>query len=485
MGSSLWNDKKKFIWLLAALLCAAFMLTSGVSYWVAKNSLSQQVEENTLPLTSDNIYSEIQQDLLKPIFISSLMAHDTFVRDWTLGQEHDPERLVRYLKEIQQKYGTVTAFFVSEKSRNYYHYSGVLKQIRDDDSQDRWYFRTRSLPDDQEYEINIDVDTANRHKTTVFVNYKVYDYQGHFIGVTGVGLEVEKVGALIEHYQKRYNRRVFFADRQGHITLHSTDYNGAESLQQYPGLAEKAIRILANPSAAFSYDKDGHTYYVNSRFVPEFQWYLLVEQRDTNGDQQLLNTFWGNLGASLLVTLIILFIANLTLGRYQRRLELMASTDKLTGVANRQAFEARFKQAVQLAHKHQQPLSLVMLDIDHFKQINDNYGHSIGDLVLKSVSLMLKQHFAERDVVCRWGGEEFILLLEQQELTQAAAEAELLRSKISERILQVNHTELVVTVSSGVAQLQADDSAEQLINRVDSALYQAKEYGRNKVVLSH
>jgi len=209
MGNHVWNDKKKFIWLLSVLLLVAFLVTSGISYKVAHDSLSQQIESNTLPLTSDNIYSEIQQDLLRPIFISSLMAQDTFVRDWTLNHEQEPEKLIRYLKEIQDKYDTVTSFFISEQSRNYYHSSGVLKKIQDVEPNDAWYFRVRSLPESEHYEINIDADTADRTKTTVFVNYKVFDFEGKFMGVTGVGLAVEKVKALIELYQKRYNRRVF------------------------------------------------------------------------------------------------------------------------------------------------------------------------------------------------------------------------------------------------------------------------------------
>ncbi|QSX33528.1 GGDEF domain-containing protein [Shewanella avicenniae] len=485
MGMSLWNDKKRTMWLLAVLLLGAFLVTSGFSYWVAHSSLSQQVEENTLPLTSDNIYSEIQQDLLKPIFISSLMAHDTFVRDWTLGNEQQPERLIRYLKEIQEKYGTVTSFFVSDVSHNYYHSSGILKQISEADPNDSWYYRTRGLPQSQDYEINIDLDTADRTKTTVFVNNKVFDYDGNFIGVTGVGLEVEKVGALIEHYQKRYNRRVFFVDRQGTVMLHSVDYSGAATLQQTPGLAENAIRILANPSSAFSFTLEGETYFINSRYVPEFQWYLLVEQRGTQGDEQLLTTLWSNLGISLLVTSIVLLTANMTLGRYQRRLEKMASTDKLTGLANRQVFEEQVTRAIPQAHKQHSPLSLLLFDIDHFKRINDQYGHSIGDLVLKSVSLQLQQHFAHAAVVCRWGGEEFIVLLKGTELTEAAAEAELIRRKISEHLLQINKAELVVTISGGIAELQSQETGEQLLNRADKALYQAKENGRNNIVLSH
>ena len=158
-----WNDKRKFIFVLSLLLCCAFLATSGISYRVAKESLSHQIEQSALPLTSDNIYSEIQQDLLRPVFISSLMAQDTFVRDWALGEEQDPKKMVRYLNEIQEKYNTVTSFFVSEKTRNYYHSSGVLKKIVDVEPTDAWYFRVRSLPASEPYEVNIDTDTADRN----------------------------------------------------------------------------------------------------------------------------------------------------------------------------------------------------------------------------------------------------------------------------------------------------------------------------------
>ncbi|MGL4446375.1 MAG: sensor domain-containing diguanylate cyclase [Shewanella sp.] len=484
MGNHVWNDKKKFIWLLSILLLVAFLVTSGISYKVAHDSLSQQIEGNTLPLTSDNIYSEIQQDLLRPIFISSLMAQDTFVRDWTLNREQDPDKLIRYLKEIQDKYGTITSFFVSEHSRNYYHSTGILKKIQDVEVNDAWYFRVRSLPPTEPFEVNIDADTADRSKTTVFVNYKVFDFDGNFIGVTGVGLAVEKVKALIELYQERYNRRVFFTDRQGNITLRGDEYQGADSLQNTPGLDQLATRILTSPSAAFSYQRNGKTVYLNSRLVPEFKWYLIVEQEDAPQEQALLNTFWGNLALSLVVTIGILLISNMTLGRYQRKLEIMATTDKLTGAANRQVFEEFFGQALAKGKLANTPLAVVLLDIDHFKKVNDNYGHSMGDLVLKTVSHLLRGQLRAEDVLCRWGGEEFLILLPEMDLSHAAEFAEQLRSLISQREIKVNGIHISITASIGVAELQRQESAEDLVRRADLALYQAKTAGRNQVVLN-
>ncbi|GIU25234.1 diguanylate cyclase [Shewanella schlegeliana] len=485
MSNGVWNDKKRFIWILSLLLLVAFAVTSGISYQVAHDSLSDQIKENNLPLTSDNIYSEIQQDLLRPIFISSLMAQDTFVRDWTINHEQTPEKLIRYLKEIQDKYGTVTSFFVSEASRKYYHSSGVLKQIEDIAPEDAWYFRVRSLPKHEHYEVNIDTDTADKNRTVIYVNYKVFDFDGNFIGVTGVGLAVESVKRLIELYQARYNRSVYFTDRQGNITLHSELFSGGVSLQVSPGLKTLATRILTSPSTSFSYQKAGETVYLNSRLVPEFKWHLIVEQQEAQGEQKLLTTFWANIGLSLFITLGILVIANMTLGKYQRKLELMASTDKLTGMANRQAFEEYFAKSLAQSVLESTPMSVLLLDIDHFKRVNDSHGHNIGDLVIQSLSQQLKAQLRSDDLLCRWGGEEFLILLPGCSLSQASEVAQKLRKQVEERLLTVNGCEINVTISCGVAECQTSEKTEELINRVDIALYQAKEQGRNRVVLSY
>ncbi len=108
--------RKKFSWILVTLIIFGFFVTSLVSYKVAHDTLEEQINKDSLPLTSDNIYSEIQQDLIRPIFISSLMAQDTFVREWTLAGEQDPERIIRYLREIQRQYQTISSFYISDRT---------------------------------------------------------------------------------------------------------------------------------------------------------------------------------------------------------------------------------------------------------------------------------------------------------------------------------------------------------------------------------
>ncbi|WP_307833660.1 hypothetical protein [Candidatus Symbiopectobacterium sp. 'North America'] len=106
--------------LFTVMLLTAFLIISWTSFKVAQQSLEAEIKENTLPLTSDNVYSEIQQDLLRPIFISSLMAHDTFVCDWVLDNESDPQAMIRYLREIDNLFDTIFSFFIYDKTKRYY-----------------------------------------------------------------------------------------------------------------------------------------------------------------------------------------------------------------------------------------------------------------------------------------------------------------------------------------------------------------------------
>ena len=154
-------------------------------------------------------------------------------------------------------------------------------------------------------------------------------------------------------------------------------------------------------------------------------------------------------------------------------------TDELTGLNNRRYFNESFAKAVSAARRHKLPLSLVSIDLDHFKKVNDTFGHSVGDLVLKEFSTLLNMMVRIEDVACRLGGEEFMVLLPNTNAEGAVALAERIRCSF-ERLPRTATP--VVTASFGVAQLQEREDEDALMRRVDDALYQAKKEGRNRVV---
>ena len=159
-------------------------------------------------------------------------------------------------------------------------------------------------------------------------------------------------------------------------------------------------------------------------------------------------------------------------------LQRLATTDSLTGAANRRHFDETLALQVAQARRYGEPLSLVLLDLDHFKAINDDHGHAHGDEVLAEVSRRLQGSLRMTDRLARWGGEEFAVLLPHCDDVAAVATAEKLRAVVSEPSFPGVGT---VTASFGVAQLRPDEGPEQLLKRADAALYDAKAAGRDAV----
>ena len=465
---------------LTLLLASGFLATTLISYFAAHDSLSRQIAEEALPLTSDNIYSEIQRDLLTPILISSLMATDTFVRDWAISGEQDVEPISRYLGEIQRKYQTITASFVSEATHNYYHANGIIKVVDPDDPADQWYFRSMRMK--EPFEINIDRDTADRSRVSIFVNYQVRNYQDRLLGIIGVGLSLNSVVELIDLYERRYGRLIYFVNRQGDIVLHGSGDQLEERIHHRPGLAAYTTQLLTSPSTAMSYQAPGEgLVHLNSRLVPEFDWYLIVEQHVSQGEMRIERTLLVNILISIAVTAIILCLAYFTIRDYQRRLVEMATSDKLTGAVSRQVFDTLFERAVKSSLRRRSSLSLLVIDVDHFKGVNDQFGHLGGDTVLRSLTTTIRQHIRDSDTLCRWGGEEFLVLLEDCGRDEAVKKAEEIRNAIAAQPVPFGRESIDVTVSIGVTQYLQGETLDAVVHRADSAMYAAKRDGRNQV----
>ena len=475
-------DKKRVMLVFSIILITGFLLTSLVSYFTSRASLRAEIRQNELPLTSDTIYSEIQRDLLRPIFIASLMANDTFLRDWVLQGEKETEPVTRYLNEIEEKYGTFTSFFVSDKTKIYYQSEGILKTVNEQSPRDAWYFRLKNLDADTKYEINIDLDMAHNDAMTIFINYKMFDYKGKYLGVTGVGLRAYAVQELIDTYKKRYNRTIYFADKKGRITLDSSDLPGPrDSLFSMPGIQSFASHILASPETSLTYTRGDTTVHLNTRFIPEFKWYLLVEQPEDAAIQTINRALAINLLACACITLIVLALTYTVLTAYQKKIETLASTDSLTGAWNRTPFKIIFAETVKDWKRKGGPVfSVVLLDIDHFKKINDTCGHPAGDEVLKTLVQTIRQALRSSDVIFRWGGEEFMILLKECPPAKAWATAEMIRKKVKATPFNFEGQTITVTISLGVAGYRDQETEQSITSRADKAMYTAKQQGRDR-----
>lgn len=225
-------------------------------------------------------------------------------------------------------------------------------------------------------------------------------------------------------------------------------------------------------------------------FVAGYAAYLIVYWRAAESAADLIVPAIFFLGALFVVLVCSLSYRTSQALKRMYVLEYESTVDSLTGIYNRRQFDRRLKEEFSVARRHEQPISLIMIDADHFKSVNDQLGHQGGDLVLRRLAEILSANVREGDIVCRYGGEEFAVILPQTEASCALILAERLRS-------QVGRTELIpenlspsksaihLTISLGVATLaKAMRSAESLVNEADQALYEAKSGGRDRVVFS-
>jgi diguanylate cyclase (GGDEF)-like protein len=213
-------------------------------------------------------------------------------------------------------------------------------------------------------------------------------------------------------------------------------------------------------------------------------------------EQKMARNRFGFIGlgiaASLVLLGIVLFLISRLAGSLSEAystIEKMSITDELTQLFNRRHFHARLDEEIARARRYDHPVSLLMMDIDHFKTINDRYGHQTGDDVLKAISALFGSNTRSADIVARYGGEEFVLLLPETQKETAGVTADKLRAAIERQAFTPpDQSPFHVTASFGVACLDMTDknnadTAQQIVKMADDAMYQAKQAGRNRVVV--
>mgnify|MGYP001334594556 FL=1 len=180
-----------------------------------------------------------------------------------------------------------------------------------------------------------------------------------------------------------------------------------------------------------------------------------------------------------------LAITKAELEKYSKKLKKQATTDTLTGLANRRKITELLKEEIKkLEEDNNNNFNIIMLDIDFFKKVNDNYGHPMGDEVIKKVSNHMQDKVGSEGVVGRFGGEEFLTILYNNNIQEAALLANQIRSDIESKKIEFEGKQISVTVSMGIACSSETVVYQELLNKADERLYKAKENGRNQVITS-
>lgn len=328
---------------------------------------------------------------------------------------------------------------------------------------------------------------------------------GSLVGVFGVDTELAELSSFVGALEVSPNGRAFLVDRSGGLLAYpdvervvrpSEDDEAAYRLAEADEVGDPAVeaafasldgsRVPEGERVERSFRVDGSA--TRAVFVPlsgRDDWYVVVvaPERDFVGrilDGQRNNALLAVAIGLAVVVLSIPFVR--WIGRLFQRTHERATTDALTGLVNRRQFTESLRREVDRARRQGRPLSAVLVDVDLFKQINDTYGHAVGDEALVAVAERLRHGVRDTDVVARLGGDEFALLLVDTDLDEAAEIVERIRARLDEAPTATSGGEVPITVTLGVAALTDDDrDGDALVAAADAALYVAKEGGRNRV----
>ncbi len=474
------TSKYRVVFIITLLLLSLSIALSFLNYSVSMQNAKSQLKNQSLPLSLDNIYTVIQKHIIEPSLISSMMANDTFLHDWL---HHEKSRSVnevrQYLGAIQQRYGMFNTFLVSDITKNYYTHEGFVEKVSAKRPRNQWYYDFKlSAPT---HEINLDHNENFSNELIMFINHKIFDHDRTYLGTTGVAMNLSYIDGILRDFRTNHNFVVTFFDKEGKVVLAERNEDFTAHIDDFAVLSQYKDEILSPKSSMIEYKQYGSSRLLTTKYIPELNLFLSVEAKLSDFTKDVKKVLILNVAVSIMITLIVAFIIYYLIKNYSRKLEFYSSHDPLTKLPNRRDFEQKFKHHIALAKRDAKPHSILFLDIDDFKAINDSFGHATGDRVICQIARILENTLRKTDLVARWGGEEFIAALIDCDSQMAVQNAQKILQTIKQDAILVQITGRQITASIGVSTLRESDTLDSIISRADDAMYAAKNSGKNKV----
>ena len=452
-----------FLFIFLVGIAVTFTAYVAISNIVAEQSRLQQ--QSIAP-----VFSLVNEELLKPLHIAQTIGEAKTFNTLLDTADIDEPKLVEILKTLESQFD-LTFFAASEKARKQYLSNGNTIDLVE--GKVFWYFE--AVEQDRE----LIADLGQVGDVHLYFDFKIRNDQDEFLGFVGVGKSLEQFIERFEQHKAQYGYDFLFINDRNQIMLTSvadlvvTDavIPTLDALPWYQALGGSDDELNSTLVSV-----DGEDFLISQINIVELDWKLLLLIPLEARQAQITKTFVTN--TVLIVTLVvILFLLMFWLMLlYKRNLEKSIDMDPLSGLPNRTFVHKRYQQFRRMNAQ----LSVIMVDIDRFKSINDTYGHNTGDEVIQAVSRILTEEVRDQDVVGRWGGEEFIMLVPSPDKELAKTIAERARTRLEKATFGSKHHDLHVTASFGMTHGPSSMPLAELLAVADAALYEAKKQGRNQ-----
>ncbi|MFD2166389.1 sensor domain-containing diguanylate cyclase [Thalassotalea euphylliae] len=469
---------KRFDRHVTIVFIATIIVIMATSYFTFNKVIREHINHQQQAIVP--LLTLVTHEIVRPLTISHHMANNYFIKEIANAPTADKKQLVYYLESVAAAYDLL-AFIAIEKQNLMIDSDG--KQTLLSDKKAEWFHRLKEL------EGNQFADIGNADNPHLYFDIKLTDEENEFLGFIGVAVDLDDFAERFRKFKDRYGYELFVADSNNDITLtsHALMKTGSHHRR------DEIVNLSALPwfdsyqnssneeHVSQVTDTTGNQYIVSKVAIPELNWNLFLVAPPNYQQSAYWQQFASKALIILLVSFALYFAFDYTINLFKSNLVKDSETDFLTQLPNRSYLNWKIEE---LRNKHD-AVAVVIADIDKFKAINDKYGHLVGDEVLKVIAKNLADSLRKIDVVARWGGEEFIMILPDTECEHACAITERIRQSIEQQDIELTSASdvLNVTVSFGVAMGNlSEESLNDVIQRADYALYQAKSKGRNQVI---
>ena len=450
------------------LICCVGMAITYAAYIAISNIAAEQSKIQQQSVSP--VFSLVNEELLKPLHIAETIGNARYFDDLLNNPLLQQDEVVELLKELEKTF-ELTFFVAHESQRKQYLSNGRIIDLIE--GKVFWYFEA------MQQERDLFADLGQVGDVHLYFDIKVYNQDGAFLGIVGVGKSLEEFIERFDEYKQRFGYDFLFVNDNNEIILTSlsdlvvTDAHipTLDSLAWYNDLEANDKDL--NSRLITENDED---FLISEINIDELDWKLLLLIPLEARQAQITKSFVNNTVIAISLVLIFFALMFWIMMFYKHHLEKNIDIDALSGLPNRTFIHRRYQQL----RRQNADVALIMVDIDRFKAINDTYGHNTGDMVIKQVSKILTEEIRQQDLVGRWGGEEFIVLLPTASENVVRNIAERARQRLESKVY--SQDSLKVTASFGFTFGSSHVALAELVAFADGALYEAKRLGRNQVV---
>lgn len=473
--------KKNGFYIINIIIIIFILLVYG-TFQISELSFYQEMAidqaKNDCRLTALDINSNLSKMASEQIIVSQMMANDRFIRQWVQEETGETKgtkvfQLTDYLNNYKYEYGFNDAFFVSERTRNFYYDGGFSKVIDSKNEYDSWYWNF--LKKLEQVDTQVDRDELNDGQVSLYVNCLVQDQGFNTLGVIGVASNLDKYLRTIANYEEEYGVKICLVG----VGKQSNSFDEDYGYYHRPVSAAQDMNLTVNQvatplSAGENYEIFDNNICTTIVYNPDLRWNVVVQKDVSETINSILRrSYQRTIG--ILVFVIFYIIMTFTLMKRLNAIGRAAeNTDELTGLYNNKIFKELYEKKSKVKKYKNVTWTLFMVDVDNFKEFNDNYGHLYGNSIIKIVADGLKEMVSNKGFVARWGGDEFIGFMAASEEETKAALEELMAE------LAKSDTQRLVTLSCGLVKADLNSSLEVNMNLADKALYHSKTRGKGR-----